>query len=72
MLVDSARPVSRRYLLRRAACGFGFADGHAEIHKWFENQTCAPVTQNSHGSFAAALNSRDLKWTLAHATAPVR
>src|SRR5215467_3227876 len=25
MLVDPVRPVSRRYLLRRAACGFGFA-----------------------------------------------
>jgi len=54
------------------ACGFGFADGHAEIHKWLESQTCARVTQNSHGSFPAAPNSRDLKWTLAHATAPVR
>ena len=54
------------------ACGFGFADGHAEIHKWRESQTCAPVTQNSHGSFPAAPNSLDLKWTLAHATAPVR
>ncbi len=54
------------------ACGFGFADGHAEIHKWQEAQTCAPVTQNSHGDYPAAPNSRDLKWTLAHATAPVR
>jgi prepilin-type N-terminal cleavage/methylation domain-containing protein/prepilin-type processing-associated H-X9-DG protein len=54
------------------ACGFGFADGHAEIHKWLENQTCPPVTQNSHGGFPAAPNSRDLKWTLAHATAPAR
>jgi len=54
------------------ACGFGFADGHAEIHKWRESQTCARVTQNSHGNYPAAPNSLDLKWTLAHATAPVR
>ena len=54
------------------ACGFGFADGHAEIHKWLEAQTCAPVTQIAHGGFPAAPNSRDLQWTLSHATAPVR
>jgi prepilin-type N-terminal cleavage/methylation domain-containing protein/prepilin-type processing-associated H-X9-DG protein len=54
------------------ACGFGFADGHAEIHKWLEPQTCIPVTQNSHGDYPAATSSRDLRWTLAHATAPVR
>jgi len=54
------------------ACGFGFADGHAEIHKWREPQTRARVTQNSHGGFPAAPNSLDLKWTLARATAPVR
>ena len=54
------------------ACGFGFADGHAEIHKWLEPQTCAPVTQIAHGGFPAAPNSRDLKWTLSHATAPIR
>jgi prepilin-type N-terminal cleavage/methylation domain-containing protein len=53
------------------ACGFGFADGRAEIHKWLESQTCAPVTQSEHGVFPAAPNSRDLKWTLSHATAPV-
>jgi prepilin-type N-terminal cleavage/methylation domain-containing protein/prepilin-type processing-associated H-X9-DG protein len=52
------------------ACGFGFADGHAEIHKWLESQTCPPVTQNQHGGYPAARNSRDLQWTLSHATAP--
>ena len=25
------------------ACGFGFADGHAEIHKWRDSQTLAPI-----------------------------
>ncbi len=54
------------------ACGFGFADGHAENHKWLEAQTCARVTQIQHGDFPAAPKSRDLQWTLAHATAPVR
>jgi prepilin-type N-terminal cleavage/methylation domain-containing protein/prepilin-type processing-associated H-X9-DG protein len=54
------------------AGGFGFADGHAEIHKWREAQTCAPVTQNQHGGYPAAPNSRDLQWTLSHATAPIQ
>jgi prepilin-type processing-associated H-X9-DG protein len=25
------------------ACGFSFADGHAEIHKWRDGRTLAPV-----------------------------
>ena len=25
------------------ACGFGFADGHAEVHKWLDSQTKAPI-----------------------------
>jgi prepilin-type N-terminal cleavage/methylation domain-containing protein/prepilin-type processing-associated H-X9-DG protein len=54
------------------AGGFGFADGHAEIHKWREAQTCAPITQVEHGGYPAAPNSLDLKWTLSHATALVR
>ncbi len=53
------------------ACGFGFADGHAELHKWREPQTCARVTQSSHGGFPAAPNSLDLKWILERATAPI-
>jgi len=27
------------------ACGFGFADGHAEIKKWLEKSTLVPITQ---------------------------
>jgi prepilin-type N-terminal cleavage/methylation domain-containing protein/prepilin-type processing-associated H-X9-DG protein len=53
------------------ACGFGFADGHAEIHRWLESQTCAPVIRMQHGGYPAAQHSRDLQWTLSHATAPV-
>jgi prepilin-type N-terminal cleavage/methylation domain-containing protein/prepilin-type processing-associated H-X9-DG protein len=28
------------------ACGFSFCDGHAEIHKWIDSQSKAPVIQN--------------------------
>ena len=27
------------------ACGIGFADGHAEIHKWRDSATIQPVTK---------------------------
>jgi prepilin-type processing-associated H-X9-DG protein len=29
------------------ACGFSFADGHSEIHKWQDSRTLAPVTYTS-------------------------
>jgi prepilin-type N-terminal cleavage/methylation domain-containing protein/prepilin-type processing-associated H-X9-DG protein len=53
------------------ACGFCFADGHAEIHRWLEAETCAPVTGVQHWPYAAAPHSRDFAWTIAHATAPL-
>jgi prepilin-type processing-associated H-X9-DG protein len=28
------------------ACGFLFADGHAEIHKWLDPRTKPPVVKN--------------------------
>ncbi len=54
------------------ACGLGFADGHAAIHKWLEGSTCLPVKQTSfnHGSYSAP-NSRDIMWMIPHASAPV-
>ena len=29
------------------ACGLGFADGHAEIHKWKDQGTLEPVTKQA-------------------------
>jgi prepilin-type processing-associated H-X9-DG protein len=52
------------------ACGFNFADGHSEIHKWLEPTTLAPVKKNQHGDFPGTPNDRDIKWALNHATAP--
>jgi prepilin-type N-terminal cleavage/methylation domain-containing protein/prepilin-type processing-associated H-X9-DG protein len=51
------------------ACGFNFADGHSEIHKWLESTTAAPIHQTQHGNFPGTANDRDIKWTLTHATA---
>jgi len=40
------------------ACGFSFADGHAEIKKWLEQSTKVPVRMNQVNGFPAP-NSRD-------------
>jgi len=52
------------------ACGFGFADGHAEIHKWLEAETKVPPTGTEGPSTWQALfpNSRDVKWLFEHST----
>ena len=54
------------------ACGFGFADGHAEIHKWLEPQTKVPVTEQGYSGVWQKLdpNSRDVIWLKEHCTAP--
>ena len=55
------------------ACGFGFADGHAEIKKWVEKSTKVPVNVNL-GQFNgfSAPNSRDTKWIVERSTAKSR
>jgi prepilin-type processing-associated H-X9-DG protein len=43
------------------ACGVGFADGHAEIHKWVEASTSYPVKYTTRNQVSVN-NSRDLAW----------
>ncbi|HXU78821.1 MAG TPA: type II secretion system protein [Methylomirabilota bacterium] len=43
------------------ACGFSFADGHAEIKKWMEGGTRVPVVMKDFGG-ATTPNSRDYNW----------
>ena len=53
------------------ACGFGFADGHAEIKKWLEKSTIVPVLQMEH-SFFPAPKSRDIQWIIERTSARSR
>ena len=53
------------------ACGFGFADGHAEIKKWLEKSTKVPVRMGQYNGFFAP-NSRDTKWIVERSTAKSR
>jgi prepilin-type N-terminal cleavage/methylation domain-containing protein/prepilin-type processing-associated H-X9-DG protein len=54
------------------ACGFGFADGHAEIKKWLEASTIVPVNPAMTYSGAPARNSRDIRWIKERSTAQSR
>jgi prepilin-type N-terminal cleavage/methylation domain-containing protein/prepilin-type processing-associated H-X9-DG protein len=43
------------------ACGVGFADGHAEIHKWKDSKTTHPITYTTVNQ-VNVVNSPDLAW----------
>jgi prepilin-type N-terminal cleavage/methylation domain-containing protein/prepilin-type processing-associated H-X9-DG protein len=50
------------------ACGFCFADGHSEVHKWHDPSTYVPVKKQSRNGFPAP-KSRDLPWMIEHSSA---
>ena len=43
------------------ACGLGFADGHAEIHKWSDSLSLQPVRYTTRNQVSVS-NSKDLAW----------
>jgi prepilin-type N-terminal cleavage/methylation domain-containing protein/prepilin-type processing-associated H-X9-DG protein len=47
------------------ACGFAFADGHSELHKWQDVVLRIPM---GHGPNTAAPNSRDAYWIMERST----
>jgi prepilin-type N-terminal cleavage/methylation domain-containing protein/prepilin-type processing-associated H-X9-DG protein len=51
------------------ACGFAFADGHSEIHKWLDPRTTPPVKKGSTIPLNVPHpNSRDVFWMQDHST----
>jgi prepilin-type N-terminal cleavage/methylation domain-containing protein/prepilin-type processing-associated H-X9-DG protein len=51
------------------ACGFSFVDGHAEIHRWLDKRTIAPVKYNQSLALnVASANNRDVLWFAEHTT----
>jgi prepilin-type processing-associated H-X9-DG protein len=54
------------------ACGFSFADGHAEIHRWLEATTKLRVRQVLQNGGYMAPKSRDVAWMIQHASARSR
>jgi prepilin-type N-terminal cleavage/methylation domain-containing protein/prepilin-type processing-associated H-X9-DG protein len=50
------------------ACGFNFADGHSEIHKWLETSTRVKVQYRQYNGFSAP-KSRDIAWIIKRSSA---
>jgi len=51
------------------ACGFGFADGHAEIKKWKDPRIALPVKRQTIGVRTQTPNSADILWLQDRTTA---
>jgi prepilin-type N-terminal cleavage/methylation domain-containing protein len=53
------------------ACGFSFADGHSEIHRWRDGRTTPPVMPGGliNDQFSSP-NNQDVAWIQDHATRP--
>jgi prepilin-type N-terminal cleavage/methylation domain-containing protein/prepilin-type processing-associated H-X9-DG protein len=54
------------------SCGIGFADGHAEIHKWKDPGTLQPVRKNNDRSLWSGSALNDTRWFLERSTAPIQ
>ena len=48
------------------ACGFAFADGHSEIHKWRNANTLAPIGRGGGGCISGAPD--DAYWIMQRST----
>jgi len=61
-------------LLHNGGCGFGFADGHAEVHKWRDPRTFGPNFQthyrNDYDACYPTPNSQDVAWLEFRTSAP--
>ncbi len=53
------------------ACGFSFADGHSEIHRWRDGRTTPPLVANGfvNDNFSSPGNA-DVAWIQDHASRP--
>jgi prepilin-type N-terminal cleavage/methylation domain-containing protein/prepilin-type processing-associated H-X9-DG protein len=52
-------------------CGFGFADGHADIHKWLSAKTVQPVRKVAIIGTITDSNPVDILWMIQHSSAPI-
>lgn len=59
----SARIIDFPASYHNGACGFGFADGHAEIKKWLDPRTIAPATYTGNLNLnIPSPNNQDVQW----------
>jgi prepilin-type processing-associated H-X9-DG protein len=52
------------------ACGFAFADGHAEIKKWLDGNTIQPILKQQPSSGNGKASPNDMPWIKARSSAP--
>jgi prepilin-type N-terminal cleavage/methylation domain-containing protein/prepilin-type processing-associated H-X9-DG protein len=52
------------------ACGFSFADGHAEMKRWLDPRTAPPLSDGSVQTAIASPNNVDVAWIQDHSTRP--
>ncbi len=51
------------------ACGFSFADGHSEMHRWLDDRTVPPMGKiNPDAQSFACAGNRDVAWLQDHST----
>jgi prepilin-type N-terminal cleavage/methylation domain-containing protein/prepilin-type processing-associated H-X9-DG protein len=53
------------------ACGFSFADGHCEIHKWLDQNSKPPILQQNPAASSGLISPRDSPWIVARTSAPL-
>jgi prepilin-type N-terminal cleavage/methylation domain-containing protein/prepilin-type processing-associated H-X9-DG protein len=51
------------------ACGFNFADGHSEVHRWTDERLIIPVKRITIGARVQVPDSRDIMWMQDRTTA---
>jgi prepilin-type N-terminal cleavage/methylation domain-containing protein/prepilin-type processing-associated H-X9-DG protein len=53
------------------ACGFSFADGHCEIHKWMDVNSKPPILKKNPASSSGLTSQRDSPWIVSRTSAPL-
>jgi prepilin-type N-terminal cleavage/methylation domain-containing protein/prepilin-type processing-associated H-X9-DG protein len=67
---SAARIIDFPASYHNGACGISFSDGHAEIHKWRDARTRAPVNYNNNLTLNVdSPNNQDMIWLSDHTTA---
>src|SRR5262249_28806401 len=65
--ISSTKIVDYPASYHNGACGFAFADGHSEIHKWRDGRTIPPISTALKLNTSSP-NNQDVFWMQDHST----
>ena len=73
-LAASANPVAQVFIdfpssAHAGGCGFSFADGHGEVHKWKGNAVQIKSNATGQAPATSAMDKLDFFWLAQHTTA---